>query len=64
MAPDSTNPRDDSSEPGMQRSSIHMPQALLDELDRIAAERMTSRSQIIREAVVTWIARQKAGVAA
>lgn len=47
----------------MPRSSIALPRALYDELDRIAALRMSTRSGLIREAILEWLRRQEAAAA-
>jgi metal-responsive CopG/Arc/MetJ family transcriptional regulator len=59
MAAESRNPRDESSDAGMVRSSITLPQWLIDEIDRIVDRRLTNRSAVIREAILAWLPSQK-----
>lgn len=50
MAVDSRKMKEESSETGMIRSSIAMPQDMYDALDRVARRRRSGRSTVIREA--------------
>ena len=59
MAADSRNTRDESTEAGMVRSSMTLPQWLMDEVDRIAERRLTNRSAVIREAILAWLPGQR-----
>lgn len=58
MPTDSTETRDMSTETGMVRSSIAMPQQMYDALDRLADRRQSTRSAVIREACARLLERE------
>lgn len=64
MPDDSQSVKTDSSFDKMVRSSFQLPAYLFAELDRIAADLHTSRSALIREAVVREIRRRRQETAA
>ncbi len=61
MPPDSTNPRKD---PVIPRgiTSVEIKPELLERLDRVVQRRTSSRSAVIREAVLEWLERDDARV--
>lgn len=58
MVVDSHNLKDESSDAGMVKSSIAMPQDMYDALDRVAKRRRSARSTVIREACAEWLERE------
>lgn len=45
----------------MSMMSLRLPEHLVRELDRLAAERRTTRSEVVREATEAYCAHQRAG---